>query len=200
MPRPDPWRENFLFPVGRAGNGPSLHRNLQLEERAMPPKPGTSATTPYELKIERLLDAPAEVLFGLWTDPNRMGEWFCPKPWKVTRAELDVRPGGKADITMQGPDGEVMENPGQYLEIIPNRKIVFSDVFIGDWVPKDGAPFMVGTVTFEPEGTKTRYTTTVRHWDAATKEKHAQMGFEEGWGIVAGQLEALAKTIIGRKA
>lgn len=158
------------------------------------------AAAPYELKIDRLLDAPAHILFGLWTDPTRMGEWFCPKPWKVTRAELDVRPGGKANVTMEGPDGTVMENPGQYLEVIPNRKLVFTDAFIGDWVPGNGAPFMVATVTFTPEGNGTRYVAVARHWTAEARDRHARMGFEEGWGIVADQLEALAKTIMEEKA
>jgi len=149
----------------------------------------------FELTLNRLLDAPADKLFRLWTDPARMHEWFCPKPWTVSKAELDVRPGGKSDITMQGPNGEVVCNPGQYLEVVPGRKIVFSDAFTGDWKPKEGAPFMVATVTFEPEDGKTRYVCVVRHWTEADMKKHEDMGFHQGWGIVADQLEALAKTI-----
>jgi uncharacterized protein YndB with AHSA1/START domain len=149
----------------------------------------------YELTLNRLLDAPPEKLFAIWTDPGRLGEWFCPKPWKVTHAELDVRTGGATHITMEGPNGEVMPNPGQYLEVVPNRKIVFSDAFIGDWKPKEGAPFMVATVTFTPEGDKTRYVAVVRHWTEEAMKQHEQMGFHQGWGIVADQLEAVAKTI-----
>ena len=62
-----------------------------------------------------------------------------------------------------------MPCPGQYLEVVPNRKLVFTDAFTGDWEPKDGAPFMVATVTFEPEGDKTRYTAMVRHWSEADR-------------------------------
>jgi uncharacterized protein YndB with AHSA1/START domain len=149
----------------------------------------------FELVLNRLLDAPADKLYGLWTDPARMGEWFCPKPWKVTHAELDVRPGGACNIITNGPNGEVMPNPGQYLEVVANRKIVFTDAFTGDWKPKDGAPFMVATVTFEPQANKTRYIAAVRHWSEADKKKHEEMGFHPGWGIVADQLEALAKTL-----
>lgn len=149
----------------------------------------------HELVLTRLLDAPAETLYRLWTDPTRLHEWFCPKPWTVTKAELDVRPGGACTVTMGGPNGEVVPNPGQYLEVIPNRKLVFSDAFTGDWVPKDGAPFMVATVTFEPEGDKTRYTAVASHWNEADKKKHEDMGFHVGWGIVADQLEALAQKI-----
>jgi uncharacterized protein YndB with AHSA1/START domain len=152
-------------------------------------------TMAHEMSFTRLLDAPAEKLFRLWTDPARMPEWFCPKPWTVTDVEMDVRPGGESNMTMKGPNGESMPNRGQYLEIVPNRRIVFSDAFTGDWKPKDGAPFFVGIVEFEPEGDKTRYTCTARHWTEADMKKHEQMGFHEGWGIVADQLEALAKTI-----
>lgn len=153
----------------------------------------------HELVLTRLLDAPAEKLYRLWTDPSRYAEWFCPKPWTVIRADCDIRPGGRSHITMQGPNGEVVENPGQYLEVVPNRRLVFTDAFTGDWAAKDGAPFMVAILTFEPEGGpehgKTRYTATCRHWNEADKRKHEEMGFREGWGIAADQLEALAKTI-----
>lgn len=149
----------------------------------------------HELVLTRLLDAPAEKLYRLWTDPSRLHEWFCPRPWTVTKAELDVRPGGACNVTMGGPNGEVVPNPGQYLEVIPDRKLVFTDAFTGDWTPKEGAPFMVAILTFEPEGDKTRYTAIARHWNEADMKKHEEMGFHVGWGIVADQLEAVAKTI-----
>ncbi len=149
----------------------------------------------HELVLNRMLDAAPEKLFRLWTDGSTYGEWFCPKPWTVSKAELDVRPGGRANITMNGPNGEVVENPGQYLEVIPNRKLAFTDAFVGDWAAKNGAPFMAATITFEPEGNKTRYIAVCHHWSEADKLQHEKMGFVEGWGIVADQLEALAKKI-----
>jgi uncharacterized protein YndB with AHSA1/START domain len=54
---------------------------------------------------------------------------------------------------------------------------------------------MVATITFEPEGDKTRYIAVVRHWSDAEKKKHEEMGFHKGWGQCAEQLEALARTI-----
>ena len=149
----------------------------------------------HELVLNRLLDAPAEKLYRLWTDPSTYGEWFCPKPWFVSDAKCDFRAGGASSVTMKGPNGEVVQNPGQYLEVIPGRKLVFTDAFVGDWVPKDGAPFMAATITFTPEGDKTRYIATCHHWNEADKRQHEQMGFTAGWGVVADQLEALAKKI-----
>ena len=74
--------------------------------------------------------------------------------------------------------------------------LVFTDAFTGNWVPKEGAPFMVAEITFEDAGPgKTKYTATARHWTAETKAQHEQMGFVPGWTQCARQLEELAKTL-----
>ena len=147
-----------------------------------------------ELVIDRLLDAPREKLFRIWTDPSTYAQWFCPKPWTVSKAELDVRPGGKSLIVMRGPEGQEFPNHGIFLEVVPNEKIVFTDAFVDAWTPSERA-FMVATVTFVDEGGKTRYRAVARHWSAEACAEHEKMGFHEGWGIVASQLEALAKSI-----
>jgi uncharacterized protein YndB with AHSA1/START domain len=110
--------------------------------------------------------------------------------------QLDVRPGGESLIVMRLPDGQEAPNRGVYLELVPDRKIVFTDAFTGDWTPTAGQPFMTAIITFEDLGSgKTRYTARVRHWTAADRERHEQMGFHTGWGQCADQLAALAKTI-----
>jgi uncharacterized protein YndB with AHSA1/START domain len=149
----------------------------------------------HELSLTRLLDAPADKLFRCWTTPELIKQWFAPRPYTTPVAEVDLRPGGASNVTMKSPEGQEIPCPGQYLEVIPGRRLVFTDAFTGDWNPKEGAPFMVATITFEPEEGKTRYTVTVRHWSEDDKKKHEEMGFHTGWGICADQLEALAKTI-----
>lgn len=149
----------------------------------------------YELRLTRLMDASPDKLFRCWTDPALMKQWFAPKPYTTPVAEVDLRPGGGSNIVMRSPEGQDIPCPGQYLEIVPNRKIVATDAFIGDWVPKEGAPFMTMILTFEPEDGKTRYTAVVRHWSEDDKKKHEAMGFHQGWGQCADQLEALAKSL-----
>ena len=149
----------------------------------------------HELILTRLLDAPAEKLFRCWTDPVLLKQWFAPRPYTTPVADVDVRPGGASNVVMKSPEGQEIPCPGQYLEVVPNRRLVFSDAFTGNWNPKEGAPFMVATIGFEPEGSKTRYTAVVRHWSEDDKKKHEEMGFHQGWGICADQLEALAKTL-----
>jgi len=148
----------------------------------------------HELKLTRLIDAPREKLFRCWTDPTLIPLWFCPPPWSVSHVENDVRPGGSSLVIMKGPNGEEMPNPGVYLEVVPNEKLVFTDAYTSAWEPSD-KPFMTGILTFEEESGKTRYTARVLHWTAEDKAQHEAMGFEQGWGIATDQLAALAKRI-----
>jgi uncharacterized protein YndB with AHSA1/START domain len=145
----------------------------------------------HELVLTRLIDAPRTLIYQAWTDPEMLKQWFAPKPFTTPHAELDVRPGGANLIVMAGPDGQEMPNRGTYLEVVPNEKIVFTDAYVGDWMPSPGKPFMTVILTFEDEGGKTRYTARVRHWTAEDKETHEKMGFHQGWGICADQLTAL---------
>ena len=150
----------------------------------------------HELVIELILDAPKEKLFRCWTEAELLKQWFAPKPWTTPSAKMDVKPGGASLIIMRSPEGQEFPNAGQYLEVIPNAKLVFSDAFVGDWVPKEGAPFFVGVLTFEDAGPgKTKYTARARHWTAEAKAQHEQMGFVPGWTQCARQLEELAKTL-----
>jgi uncharacterized protein YndB with AHSA1/START domain len=154
-----------------------------------PPKNGN------ELVLTRLIDAPREKLFRAWTEPELMKQWFCPKPWTTPVIETDARTGGSSYILMRGPNGEEMPNYGVYLEVVKNEKIVFTDAYTGgDWQPS-GKPFFTGIITFEDEGGKTRYTARARHWTEADRETHEKMGFHDGWGKAADQLEELVKRI-----
>ncbi len=150
----------------------------------------------YELVLSRLVDAPREKLFRCWTEPALLKQWFAPKPYTTPIAEVELKVGGANRMVMQSPEGQAIPCPGTYLEIVPNRKLVFTDAYIGDWSPRiSGKPFMTAIVTFDDEGGKTRYIARVRHWSQEDCENHVKMGFHEGWGQCADQLEALAKTL-----
>src|SRR5262249_34656847 len=109
----------------------------------------------YELVLSRLIDAPRDKLFRCWTEPALLKQWFGPAPYTTPIAEVDVRVGGVSRIVMKSPDGHEMPCPGTYLEIIPNKKLVFTDAYLGDWVPQtSAAPFMTAIITFEDEDGK----------------------------------------------
>lgn len=147
-----------------------------------------------ELVLCKILDITPEQAYRGWTDPKLMKEWFCPKPWTIAKAEVDLRPGGSSLIVMRSPEGQEFPNPGIYLEVVPNKKLVFTDAFVNAWTPNE-KPFMVATVTFEDHGGKTKYTARAMHWTKEATEQHKQMGFQEGWGICADQLETLMKSL-----
>jgi uncharacterized protein YndB with AHSA1/START domain len=147
-----------------------------------------------ELVLTRLIDAPPEKVFRCWTDPALLKQWFAPAPFTTPVAEIDMRVGGASRIVMRSPDGQEIPCPGVYLEIVPNRKLVFTDAYVREWVPS-GKPFMTAIITFDDEGGKTRYTARARHWTKEDCDTHVQMGFHQGWGQCADQLAALAKTI-----
>ena len=149
----------------------------------------------HELVLTRLIDAPREKLFRCWTEPDLLKRWFAPAPYTTPVAEIDLRIGGASNIVMRSPDGQQIPCPGTYLEIVPGRKLVFTDAYTGDWMPKPGKPFMTAVITFDDEAGQTRYTARVRHWSAEDKQTHEGMGFHQGWGLCADQLAALAKTI-----
>ena len=162
----------------------------------MPTPLDITPIAPHELALAFHLDAPRQAVWRCWTEPALLKQWFCPKPWTVSSADMDVRPGGGSNIVMNGPNGEVMPNPGQYLEVVTGERLVFSDAFVGDWKPSDAKPFMVGEITMmdDPAG-GTHYVARVRHWSADDATAHEQMGCRAGWTASTEQLEALARTL-----
>jgi uncharacterized protein YndB with AHSA1/START domain len=127
-----------------------------------------------ELVLTRIIDVPRE---------------------KLVRAEVDLRPGGTCLIVMQGPEGQEVPNPGIYLEVVRNERLVFTDAYTRAWEPAE-KPFMTGILSFEDLGSgRTRYTARVRHWSAEDRAAHENMGFHEGWGKTTDQLAALAARI-----
>lgn len=146
------------------------------------------------LTLRRVIDAPVENLWRCWTEPALLMEWFCPKPWRVSDVKLDLRPGGVFNTIMRGPEGETIPTTGQVVAIEPMKRLVTTDAFIGDWIPS-GKPFMTSDTTFERQGAKTLYTASALHWSLDDTEAHEAMGFHEGWGAAANQLEALAKSL-----
>jgi uncharacterized protein YndB with AHSA1/START domain len=149
-----------------------------------------------ELVLARLIAAPRAALWRCWTEPALMVRWFTPAPWRTTAAEVDLRPGGTSRVTMQGPAGEEVQHGGVYLEVVPQRRLVFTDAFTSAWMPS-AKPFMLGDLSFEDAPGGTRYIARVRHWSVEDRLTHEKMGFHDGWGVATDQLEAVAQSLGG---
>jgi uncharacterized protein YndB with AHSA1/START domain len=149
-----------------------------------------------ELSITRTIAAPPATVYRIWTE--RTAEWFAPKPFKTRVIAQELKPGGRSEIEMEGPDGTKYPEQGVFLEVVPSERIVTTNLFAAGWEPRTTKTSecdmaMVIITTFEPEGNGTRYTARARHFDAAAVKAHQEMGFEQGWGMVADQLAALAE-------
>ena len=147
----------------------------------------------HDLSVERHIAAPPARVWEIMT--QRITQWWCPKPWTTTVAELDWRPGGAFHLIMRGPGGEAdcqgeESVGGVLLELVPERRFTFTDAFSAGWQPQK--PFLVGIFEIEPDGDGTLYRATARHWTAEAMEEHLNMGFDQGWGAVGDQLAALA--------
>jgi len=154
-----------------------------------------------DLVLERVIDVPSERVWAAWTTPEHLKKWFTPAPWITVDCEIDLRPGGIFRTTMRSPEGQEFPNLGCYLEVVPGRKLVWTNALLPDFRPAP-EPTDVTThfgftaiLSFEPEGQGTKYTATVMHRTPEDCKKHAAMGFSEGWGAALDQLVALAKTM-----
>lgn len=150
--------------------------------------------TSRELVLTRDIPLPAERLYAGWTQPELLTQWFTPRPWTTVFARLDVRAGGENYVVMRSPEGQEFPNSGVYLEVVPHRKLVFTNAYTSAWEPSDH-PFMTAIITFDDlGGGRTRYTARVLHWTVADREKHEAMGFYPGWNQALDQLiEVLQK-------
>jgi uncharacterized protein YndB with AHSA1/START domain len=137
-----------------------------------------------EVVIEREFEVPARFLFAAWSRPEHLRKWFGPAGWPVTLCEMDFRKGGRFRIAMTGPSGE-QNTPfgGTYLEIVPNRKIVYDNAF-----EEPGAEKMVVTVTFEEMDGKTKLVMRTLFASVAMRNEHVGGGFVEGVGSGLDQL------------
>jgi uncharacterized protein YndB with AHSA1/START domain len=153
-----------------------------------------------DLEFERIVDVPAELIWAAWTTPALIKQWFTPAPWKTVDSEIDLRPGGIFRTTMRSPEGQDFPNAGCYLEVVENRKLVWTNVLGPGYRPStlpdddscDSFAF-TAVVTLQPQGAGTRYRALVIHGNEASRKKHEEMGFHEGWGKALDQLVALMK-------
>lgn len=148
-----------------------------------------------DLILTRTLAVPRYLIWTCWTDPRHIPQFFIPAPHRVTAVDIDLRVGGRFNTRFE-VEGNVMDNKGVYLEVIPEKKLVFTDAYTEGWKPAPD-PFMTAILLLDdaPDG-GTTYTAIARHRSADARQAHADMGFIDGWGTVATQLETYARNLM----
>ncbi len=153
-----------------------------------------------DLQFDRLIDVSPEAVWQAWTVPALLLQWFTPAPWKTVECDIDLRPGGVFRTVMESPEGERFPGIGCYLEVVAGERLVWTNALLPGFRPVAAAPIdgcgdftFTAEVSMVAEGNGTRYSARVIHSDRAGRDKHAAMGFEQGWSAALDQLVALMK-------
>jgi uncharacterized protein YndB with AHSA1/START domain len=133
------------------------------------------------LRLERTFDAPAQAVFDAWTSEEVLRRWFhAGHDWETTEAQIDLRVGGSVRVVMRNPhDTGEAGGGGQYLEIDPPRRLVFT------WLWDDTDTRTLIEVDFEEAGG----VTTVRFTHSDLWSEEAVRSHEDGWGKCFDNLE-----------
>lgn len=158
---------------------------------AKPAKPAAASDADLKLVITRTFDAPRAAVFKAWVDPAELARWLGPRSIKAEVKKMDARPGGAYRIVMHGEKGAINVVHGQYREMAPPERLVFT------WAwEEDGAAHMSGhetlvTLAFKAAGRKTEMTLCQERFDSkASRDSH-----NDGW---AGSFDKLADLLAGR--
>lgn len=163
----------------------------------------TVATKTRDLVITRVFDAPRELVWRAWTEPEHLVKWWGPEHFTSPTCKVDLRVGGKYHFCMRSPDGQDFWSTGVYREIVPYEKLVWTDSFAdaeGNVVPgsyydmgDDFPEEMLVTITFEDLGGRTRLT--LRHvgHPAGEMGEQAVLGWSGSFDKLAASLEGLTE-------
>jgi uncharacterized protein YndB with AHSA1/START domain len=159
-----------------------------------------------DLVLERELDAPRDLVWKAQTQAEHLKHWFAPKPYEISEAEVDLRPGGIFRIRMVGPDGFDTGHGGAgcVLEVVEGERFVWTSALGPGYRPAElgegceSFPFTAVITLADAGNGKTLYRAVALHKNAADKETHEKMGFQEGWGTCASQLEEFAQSLSAR--
>lgn len=106
-------------------------------------------TKDRELLMSRSINAPVELVWEVFTQPEHVANWWGPNGFTNTITKMDIRPGGEWDLVMHGPDGTDYKNKSVFTEVVKHKKLVYEHV---------SYPKFVATISFEEKGDTTYLT------------------------------------------
>jgi len=131
--------------------------------------------------IERVFDAPRDLIWKVWTESEHVAAWWGPHGMKTRVDELDFRVGGAWRYVMVSPDGGEYPQRGEFQEIVPPELIVTSAIFeYGGSMPAQHA---VLTYRFEDLGAQTKMTMTHASTDGMEYNEEMVQGITYGWNL-----------------
>jgi uncharacterized protein YndB with AHSA1/START domain len=146
--------------------------------------------------IERSFDAPVDMVWRAWTDPELLAQWWAPKPWKAVTKDMDFREGGRWLYAMTGPEGQKAWDLKTFLKIDPKKRFSYRSTFSdenGDLAP--GTTGSTWTNSFTERDGVTIVTNVIVNESLERLEKQIEMGFKEGYTMGLNQLEELLASL-----
>lgn len=137
-----------------------------------------------ELRMTRVFDAPARLVFEAWSKAAYVRRWFTPAPLTTPSCEVNLRPGGVFRLVMRMPDGTEFPMDGKFIEVVPNERIVFA-------ARVHGGLDIHTTVTFSEHAGKT----TLSVHQVYSHESDATRGAKAGWTMTLDQLGEHVRTV-----
>ena len=150
-----------------------------------------------DIVLERFIDAPRHLVWEALTNPEHIKEWYMPRAWgRVSKCEMDVRPGGIFRIDIAVGDGREVPNLGCVVEAVPMERLVWTSMLFPGFRPAvfDDIP-ITAVITMETEGNGTRYVFTALHRNEQDCEEDKTSGWLEGTQIALDQLVAHVQSL-----
>jgi uncharacterized protein YndB with AHSA1/START domain len=145
------------------------------------------------MTLDAEFDASPERVWQLWADPRQLERWWGPPTYPATVTSHALRPGGRVEYHMTGPEGDEAHGYWEIVEADAPRRLVFRDGFANaDGTPNSDMPLNEARVSIAEIGEgRTRMTIQTIFPDAAAMEQLIAMGMEEGLNEAVGQIDAI---------
>jgi uncharacterized protein YndB with AHSA1/START domain len=149
--------------------------------------------TDRQILITREFDAPRHLVYKAWTTPELVKRWWHANRGEATIAEIDLRVGGRWRYVMVTPDGLEVAFHGEYREVVPNERIVSTEVYEG--IPDADAHAALNVLTLTEVDGRTTVTILVEHPTREGRDMHVNSGMEDGLQDALDLLEQLAVSL-----
>jgi uncharacterized protein YndB with AHSA1/START domain len=146
--------------------------------------------TDEQILITRAFAAPKHLVWRAWTDPELVRRWWHANRGEMTVAEIDLRVGGTWRYVMVTPDGLEVGFHGEYREVVPNERLVSTEVYEGF---PDGEA--LNTLTLAEDDGRTTLSVLVQHSSKEHRDAHVESGMEDGMQDALDLLEQVAVSL-----